>query len=754
MPAYREEANVAATVDDFLHTMVRAGIPHAVIVVDDGSDDRTGELIDRLAAVYGGRVIAVHHEQNLGYGAAVRTGIDTALRRTGFREILLTDADRQFHAEDLLALRDRKREERADAVIGYRASRADPWRRRLNAKIWTTLCKALLRVPGRDVDCAYKLIDRSLLQDLRLTGEAAAISPEMLCRISGDGARIIEHPVNHYPREHGEQTGARLSVVVKSLVSLAVVYGHMVRDAQRLGWARRLASPKDAPAALVTLAACVASVLAYLYFADHGYLLAYPDANSHLLIARRVVDSPTAGLAQLGGVWLPLPHLLTAPLATWEALYLNGFAGALVSMASYAVAVRCLFLHARSLAGHWAAGLTAAGLFALNPNVLYLQATAMTELLLFACAVAAIHHLHEWCARERLRDLSLASAAVLAATLTRYEGWILCVVALAVVAYAALRRHRRYSHTEGSVLVFGFIAGAGVLGWMAWNLAIFGDALNWKSGEYADSALWVAEGEANVGSLGTAARTYGFAALHNLGIATAALGLAGLVVYAVQRRLRSRWLTPYAMLVFAPFFVWALVTGERPLHVEEVMGGLYNVRFGLIMLIPAAVFAGYLVGVLVKRLPAAGGRAAAGVLAASAVAGATVAVGGAIVLDEAVAFRGSGAEADNAAVAAWLRDHHDGGTTLMMSFENESVTFESQMPTGSLVYEGSYRMWEEALADPSGAGVEWIYMRATPGGEDDVWEALWGTDALEDHYELVYDEGDRLVFRAEDGADA
>lgn len=755
MPAYREEANIAATVDDFLSTMVRAGIPHAVVVVDDGSDDRTGELIDRLAAAHPGRVIAVHHERNLGYGAAVRTGIDTALRRTGFREVLLTDADRQFHADDLVELREFKRRERADAVIGYRRRRADPWRRRLNAKVWTVLCKALLRVPGKDVDCAYKLIDRALLQDLRLTGQAAAISPELLCHISTDGSRIVEHPVEHYPREHGEQTGARLSVVVRSLASLAIVYGHMVRDARRLAWVRRLAAPKDPGAALVALAAAVAAVLAYLYFADHGLLLAYKDANSHLLIARRVVDSPTAGLAQLGGVWLPLPHLLAAPLSAWEAMYTSGLAGAAVSMLSYVVCARYLYLHAASLSGHWAGGVTAAGLFALNPNVLYLQATAMTELLLFASAIVAVHHLHRWCVESRLRDLAIASTAVLAATLTRYEGWILCAVALAVVAYTALRRHRRYAHTEGSVLVFGFIAGAGVVGWMAWNLAIFGDPMNWRSGEYADSSLWVAEGEANVGSIGTAAQSYGLAVLHNLGIATAATGLAGLIAYAAVKRLRHQWLTPYALLVFAPFFVYALYAGERPLHVEEVMGALYNVRFGLVMLIPAAVFAGYLVGLLVRRLPRPRtGRTAralpAAVFAAAVVAGATVAVDGAVTLDEAAEYRASGWEADNAAVAAWLREHHDGGTTLMMSFENESVTFESRLPTGSLVYEGSYRIWEEALADPRAAGVEWIYMRATPGAEDDVWEALWGTPQLEEHYELVYEEGDRLVFRAAD----
>lgn len=751
MPAFREEANLADTVTDFLGTLVRAGIPHAVVVVDDGSDDGTGAVLDRLTAAFGERVIAVRHDRNRGYGAAVRTGIEAALRRTGFTEILLTDADHQFRAEDLIEMREVKRRERADAVIGYRRRRADPWRRRLNARIWTLLCKALLQVPGRDVDCAFKLIDRSLLTDLRLTGQAAAISPELLCRISGDGARIVEHPVGHYPRPHGEQTGARLSVVARSLLSLATVYWNMVRDARRLVWLRRRLAPADRTAAMVTLGALAASVLAYLYFADQGMVLAYKDANSHLLIARRIVDSPTSGLAQLGGVWLPLPHLLSAPLAVWQPLYFNGLAGAVISMAAYIVATRYLYLHVKALTGSTAGGVAAAGIFALNANILYLQATAMTELLLFACCAAAVHYLHLWCVEDRLRHLACASGAVLAASLTRYEGWVLCAAAVGLVALTALLRHRRYSHTEGSTLIFSFVACSGILGWMAWNLVIFGDPMNWRSGEYADSSLWVSDGEANVGSLDTAAQTYGLAVLHNLGPITLALGAAGLLVYFVRHRLDYRRITPYLMLGFAPFFVFALYTGQRPLHVKEVMGALYNVRFGLIMLLPAAVFAGYLIGLLAKAAADRdlGHRAVGAAAAAIVAAGSAIAVGGAVTLDEAVEYRDSGWETDNDAAAAWLREHHDGELTLMMSFENESVTFESQIPTGALLYEGSYRVWEEALADPEAAGVEWIYMRATPGSEDDVWEALWGTDALDDHYRLVYDAGDRLIYRAD-----
>jgi len=165
MPAYREERNLGATVRDFLNVPESVGIPHCVIVVNDGSPDRTGEVADQLAAQYSGRVLVVHHEVNRGYGDAVATGIQVALERTDYRWVFLTDFDGQFEAAELPTFLAEAERERADAVVGYRPSRADPWYRRANAFLWTAASRVLLQVGVRDVDCAYKLIDRSYLED-------------------------------------------------------------------------------------------------------------------------------------------------------------------------------------------------------------------------------------------------------------------------------------------------------------------------------------------------------------------------------------------------------------------------------------------------------------------------------------------------------------------------------------------------------------------------------------------------------------
>jgi hypothetical protein len=751
MPAYREEDNLEATVDDFLTTLSAAGVEHCVVVVDDGSPDRTGELLDQLAERHPGRVLAVHHAVNQGYGAAVRTGIAAALERTDLRRILLTDSDGQFRAEDLPGFLVAQRRQRADAVIGYRRHRADPFARKLNAFLWTLMSRALLRTGSRDVDCAYKLLDRRLLEGLTLTGDAAAISPELLAKIRGPRRLIVEQPVGHHPRLHGHQTGAKLSVIMQSLVSLVRVYRDLVRQRRRWTRMRRAVRPSDRALAAVTVLAVVVSVAGYLHYRSQGTSLAYPDAVSHVLISRRVLDSPTAGAAQLGGVWLPLPHLLTLPLVWSRSLYESGLAATVVSMAAFVATARYLYRLATRLADSRYAGVVAALLFVANANALYLQSTPMTEMLLLACIAGAVHHLDEWCRTGRYGQLAATSVAVLLATLTRYEGWVLAVAVCAVVAHTLVRRRHGYARIEAHMIFFGIAAFSGVAGWVLWNAVIFDDPLNFQNGDYAKPSLWVSNGEPAIGDWAAALRTYLHAMRYDLGVVVLLLAGAGLVLHLVRHRLRAGTLAPYALLVFLPFFVFALDAGQRPLHVPEVGGlDLYNVRFGLVMVLATSVFTGYLMGRLLRGSLALRFRhaplAAMG-LAAAVVVIAALAVPGTATEAEAVAFRAGDAEQGNARASDWLRRHYDGGLVLMESFGNESVTFGSRIPTERIVYEGSFRMWEPALEHPAGHRIRWVYLRTTPGSEDDTARALAGTPELENDYVLVYEDADRQIYR-------
>jgi hypothetical protein len=120
-------------------------------------------------------------------------------------------------------------------------------------------------------------------------------------------------------------------------------------------------------------------------------------------------------------------------------------------------------------------------------------------------------------------------------------------------------------------------------------------------------------------------------------------------------------------------------------------------------------------------------------------------------LAEAQAFRSSPTEQANTVAASWLRAHYDGGQVLMESFGNESVTFESRIPTQNIVYEGSFKMWGPALRDPAAAGIRWIYLRTTPGQQDDADLVLSGNPELGTVYQLMYKDADRVVYRRKDG---
>ena len=252
MPAYREEENLAATVADFLAVPQSLGIPHCVVVVNDGSTDRTGEIAERLAAQNPGRMVAIHHEVNRGYGAALCTGIAAALE-LGHRWLFLTDSDGQFKAKQIPIFLDTACRERADAVVGFRPRRADPWYRTVNAFLWTTVSCILLPVRVRDVDCSYKLIDRRYLEGVVLKGAAATISPELIAKLRVKGAHIVERPVDHFPRQHGEQTGAKLSVIMRSLICLLALSAELAAERTSRRWSSRSWSPERAPSVTLRL---------------------------------------------------------------------------------------------------------------------------------------------------------------------------------------------------------------------------------------------------------------------------------------------------------------------------------------------------------------------------------------------------------------------------------------------------------------------------------------------------------------------
>ena len=215
-PAYNEALTVEAVVREGLAKLPRFADDIEIVVIDDGSSDRTGEISDRLAAE-DARVRVVHHRPNRGYGGAVRSGLVSATREYVF----FTDGDLQFDLDDLERLIPRL--ERADVVVGYREKRADPPKRLLIAFVYNTLIRILFLAPFRDVDCAFKLFKRDVFTRVplsRVRSNGAFFSPELLLVLRAAGVRIEQVGVRHFPRRFGEEKGATMRVVLRAIRDL------------------------------------------------------------------------------------------------------------------------------------------------------------------------------------------------------------------------------------------------------------------------------------------------------------------------------------------------------------------------------------------------------------------------------------------------------------------------------------------------------------------------------------------------------
>jgi glycosyltransferase involved in cell wall biosynthesis len=226
LPCHNEEGNVQRVVEALESELPKVSVQYEIVVVDDGSRDRTGEIADRLTAV-NPNVKVVRHTINRGYGAAVISGIRACTQPWA----VLCDGDGQFEPSDIGRLVTKVPD--YDVVVGRRAHRADPLMRRVNGKAWTVLMRLFLGIRISDIDCGLKLFRRDLLEGIDLQAKGAMISAELMVYLAGRGANTCEVDVRHLPRLAGKQTGASIKVILRAFKELLLLYGRL-RQARRL----------------------------------------------------------------------------------------------------------------------------------------------------------------------------------------------------------------------------------------------------------------------------------------------------------------------------------------------------------------------------------------------------------------------------------------------------------------------------------------------------------------------------------------
>ncbi len=207
-PCHNEVQNIGPLVQRALEVAPRVAERFEIIIVDDGSTDGTAELADELARRHHA-VRAVHNERNRGYGGALKRGFSEA--RMDY--VFFTDGDGQFDVAELEKLVQKVGQ--ADIICGFRIRRSDPFYRTINAKLYGAFIRLLFGLKLRDLDCAFKLIPRRVLEAIELESEGALISAELMAKARRAGFSYTEVGVHHYPRRYGEQSGAKLGVILR-----------------------------------------------------------------------------------------------------------------------------------------------------------------------------------------------------------------------------------------------------------------------------------------------------------------------------------------------------------------------------------------------------------------------------------------------------------------------------------------------------------------------------------------------------------
>lgn len=503
------------------------------------------------------------------------------------------------------------------------------------------------------------------------------------------------------------------------------------------------------PWGMVLFWVCVTlSIAAGIYAYVNNIILVYGDAESHLNISKRVVSGLTAGFAQLGGIWLPLPHLLMLPFVYFDPLWRTGLAGTIVSGISYIITALTLYKLVLLVTRNKVASGFASLVFAVNPNILYMQTTPLTEMPLIAFMTLSTYFFIKYIYDETdYLSLILAAFFAFCSSLSRYDGWFLVMFEAMIIILKDIVHPKLWKKMEGKFVLFCTLAFFGVALWLLWGFVILGDPLYFTHSQFSAKSQqqsWLSHHELPAyKDLAVAVLYYIVDTISNVGLVVFFLGVVGFIMYLRNRREISRFLIITLLLVPFAFNVVALFLGQSVIFIPDITPvgyewRLFNVRYGILMVSIIAFFIGYFFykssvkgKILIVSL----------FLFQYLLFG--IGYSRTITLDDGL-YGLSAAKHPEAEI--WMRQHYDSGLVLLDDYARTMSVIKTNIPMQNVIYVGTKPYWEISLRHPEQYAT-WVIMQKN----DDVWKHIYDNPAVRGdlfkYFHKVYTSPEILIFR-------
>ena len=499
----------------------------------------------------------------------------------------------------------------------------------------------------------------------------------------------------------------------------------------------------------IVIISIVLSIISTTYFFFNDQIVTYGDAESHLNIAKRVVHSITPGVAQIGGIWLPLPHMMLVPFVYFDFLWRTGLAGSIVSGVSFIVSSVFLYRITYFLTKDKVISFVSFIIFASNPNILYLQSTPMTELVLIMFFLLSTYYFIRFIYNsENIIYLIIAAFFGFCASLSRYDGWFLVLFEAMAIVVLYIGKRKFWREMEGKLFLFSTLAFLGVLLWILWDYLILGDPFYFTNSQFSAKTQqqnWYIRGELpSYHNIFSALYYYFVTSLSNSGFLIFLTSIVGLIIF-LKDHFKEQKIYLVLLILFVPFIfnVATLFLGQSVIFIPHITPNtfewtLFNVRYGVMMIPVVTILFSYL---LTRR-----SVTTYFVLALIFVLQFMLYfVGYSDVITLADGTRGL-SKAERHDAEYWLKDNYDDGLVLIDDYARTVSIVRTKIPMQNIIYIGNRKYWEESFNQPEKYAT-WIVMQR----DDAVWQGIYGKPHIQSrlfkYFNKVYTSPDILIFR-------